>query len=59
MLKLAKNEGAELLLGGNIAQVGEEFNSGYYIEPTLMKGNNKMRIFQEEIFGPVVAVTTF
>ncbi|OUR63649.1 aldehyde dehydrogenase [Methylophaga sp. 42_25_T18] len=58
-VEIGKNEGAELLLGGNIAQVGAEFDSGYYIEPTLMKGSNDMRIFQEEIFGPVVSVTTF
>lgn len=58
-VEIGKNEGAELLIGGNVAQVGAEFDSGYYIEPTLMKGNNKMRIFQEEIFGPVVSVTTF
>ncbi len=58
-VEIGKNEGAELLLGGNIAQVGSEFDSGYYIEPTLMKGTNDMRIFQEEIFGPVVSVTTF
>jgi aldehyde dehydrogenase len=56
---IGKNEGAELLMGGNVAQVGAEYSQGYYIEPTLMKGNNKMRIFQEEIFGPVVSVTTF
>ncbi|MDC9724511.1 MAG: aldehyde dehydrogenase [Gammaproteobacteria bacterium] len=58
-VEIGKNEGAELLIGGNIAQVGPEFDSGYYIEPTLLKGSNNMRIFQEEIFGPVVAVTTF
>ena len=58
-VEIGKNEGAELLLGGNIAQVGAEFDSGYYIEPTFMKGTNDMRIFQEEIFGPVVSVTTF
>ena len=58
-VEIGKNEGAELLIGGNVAQVGAEFDSGYYIEPTIMKGNNKMRVFQEEIFGPVVAVTTF
>ncbi|MFW5450193.1 MAG: aldehyde dehydrogenase family protein [Methylophagaceae bacterium] len=56
---IGKNEGAELLLGGGIEQLGSEFDSGYYIEPTLMKGTNNMRIFQEEIFGPVVSVTTF
>ncbi|MDF1589456.1 MAG: aldehyde dehydrogenase [Gammaproteobacteria bacterium] len=58
-IEIGKNEGAELLMGGNIAQVGAEFDSGYYIEPTLLKGTNNMRIFQEEIFGPVVSVTTF
>lgn len=58
-MEIGKNEGAELLMGGGVQQLGAEFDSGYYIEPTLMKGNNKMRIFQEEIFGPVVSVTTF
>jgi len=58
-IDIGKKEGAELLIGGNIAQVGPEYDSGYYIEPTLMKGTNDMRIFQEEIFGPVVSVTTF
>lgn len=58
-IEIGKNEGAELLMGGNIAQVGAEFDNGYYIEPTLLKGTNNMRIFQEEIFGPVVSVTTF
>lgn len=56
---IAKQEGAELLLGGKVAQLPDSLNSGYYIEPTLFKGNNTMRIFQEEIFGPVVSVTTF
>jgi len=58
-MDIGKQEGAELLLGGNIAQVGDEFDKGFYIEPTLLKGTNSMRIFQEEIFGPVVSVTTF
>ena len=58
-IDIGKQEGAECLIGGNIAQVGAEFDSGYYIEPTLLKGTNNMRIFQEEIFGPVVSVTTF
>jgi aldehyde dehydrogenase len=58
-LKLGKEEGAELLCGGNVKQLDGEFGSGYYIEPTIFKGHNKMRIFQEEIFGPVVCVTTF
>jgi aldehyde dehydrogenase len=58
-IEVGKKEGAELLIGGNIAQVGAEFDEGFYIEPTIMKGTNDMRIFQEEIFGPVLAVTTF
>jgi aldehyde dehydrogenase len=58
-VEIGKQEGAQLLMGGGIEQLGAEFNSGFYIEPTLMKGHNKMRIFQEEIFGPVVSVTTF
>ncbi|MEH6359005.1 MAG: aldehyde dehydrogenase family protein [Pseudomonadales bacterium] len=58
-MDIGKKEGAELLLGGNIAQVGSELDKGFYIEPTLLKGTNSMRIFQEEIFGPVVSVTTF
>jgi len=56
---IGKKEGAEVLMGGEVEQLGAEFDSGYYIQPTLMKGHNKMRIFQEEIFGPVVSVTTF
>ena len=58
-IDIGAKEGAELILGGGIAQVGSEFGNGYYIEPTLLKGKNDMRIFQEEIFGPVVSVTTF
>ncbi len=58
-IKLGKEEGAEVLTGGDENQVGEGFEEGFYIKPTLFKGNNKMRIFQEEIFGPVLAVTTF
>lgn len=57
-LKLGKEEGAEVLTGGEANHVGG-FEEGYYIKPTLFKGHNKMRIFQEEIFGPVLAVTTF
>jgi aldehyde dehydrogenase len=52
-------EGAECLIGGKRAEVGHEFDEGYYFEPTVLKGHNKMRVFQEEIFGPVLAVTTF
>ena len=58
-IKLGQEEGAELLIGGNRTMLEGEHADGYYIEPTVFKGNNKMRIFQEEIFGPVVSVTTF
>ena len=58
-LKLGVEEGAELLTGGGINQLGPDLDGGYYIQPTIFKGHNKMRIFQEEIFGPVLAVTTF
>ena len=56
---IGRKEGAEVLTGGKAADLGGELSSGYYIEPTVLKGHNKMRIFQEEIFGPVVSVTTF
>lgn len=58
-IKLGKEEGAEVLTGGDVNEIGEGLEEGYYIKPTLFKGHNKMRIFQEEIFGPVLAVTTF
>ena len=58
-LELGKQEGAQCLIGGNRAQLGGDLADGYYIQPTVFKGHNKMRIFQEEIFGPVLAVTTF
>jgi aldehyde dehydrogenase len=58
-IELGKQEGAELLTGGDVNQLPEELGGGYYIQPTIFKGHNKMRIFQEEIFGPVLAVTTF
>ena len=58
-IKLGKEEGAECLVGGDANNVGEGFEEGYYIQPTVFKGHNKMRIFQEEIFGPVLAFTTF
>ncbi|MDO5653920.1 MAG: aldehyde dehydrogenase family protein [Brachymonas sp.] len=58
-LELGKEEGAEVLAGGDLAQLPGELAGGYYVQPTLFKGHNKMRIFQEEIFGPVLAVTTF
>jgi len=58
-LELGKQEGAQCLIGGNRSDLGGDLAGGYYIQPTLFKGHNKMRIFQEEIFGPVLAVTTF
>lgn len=58
-INLGKEEGAELLLGGEVNTFGNDLDEGYYIQPTIFKGHNKMRIFQEEIFGPVLAVTTF
>jgi aldehyde dehydrogenase len=58
-LKLGKEEGAQVLVGGERARLAGDLAEGYYIQPTLFKGHNKMRIFQEEIFGPVLAVTTF
>ena len=58
-LELGKQEGAECLIGGARAELEGDLAGGYYILPTLFKGHNKMRIFQEEIFGPVVSVTTF
>jgi aldehyde dehydrogenase len=56
---IGKAEGAEVLIGGKPATVEEQFAGGYFYEPTVLKGDNKMRVFQEEIFGPVLAVTTF
>ena len=56
---IGREEGAEVLMGGAIEQMDGEYSSGYYIQPTLIKGTNDMRVFQEEIFGPVVSVTTF
>ncbi len=58
-LDLGKQEGAECLIGGERNLQAGDLADGYYIQPTVFKGHNKMRIFQEEIFGPVVSVTTF
>ncbi|HEK0186477.1 TPA: aldehyde dehydrogenase family protein, partial [Pseudomonas aeruginosa] len=58
-LDIAQQEGAELLAGGSVEKLEGNLASGYYIQPTLFKGHNGMRVFQEEIFGPVVGVTTF
>ncbi|MBK3869376.1 aldehyde dehydrogenase family protein [Pseudomonas stutzeri] len=58
-LDIAKQEGAEVLTGGAAEKLEGSLASGYYIQPTLLKGTNQMRVFQEEIFGPVIGVTTF
>ena len=56
---IGRKEGAEILIGGEALKLDGDLAGGYYIKPTVFKGNNKMRIFQEEIFGPVVSVCTF
>ncbi|WP_190264386.1 MULTISPECIES: aldehyde dehydrogenase [Glutamicibacter] len=58
-MDIGKSEGAKVLLGGGRADLGGELSGGYYVQPTIFEGTNDMRIFQEEIFGPVVAVTKF
>ena len=58
-IDIGRGEGAKVLTGGNRSALGGELKAGYYVEPTILQGHNKMRVFQEEIFGPVVAVTTF
>lgn len=58
-IKIGKEEGAQVLIGGEQNHLSNELEKGFYIKPTIFKGNNKMRIFQEEIFGPVLSVTTF
>ncbi|MFU1930098.1 aldehyde dehydrogenase [Bordetella hinzii] len=58
-LDIGRQEGAQVLAGGERAQLAGGLAEGYYVQPTVFKGNNRMRVFQEEIFGPVVAVTTF
>ncbi len=58
-LTIGREEGAEVLVGGDAARFNGDIANGYYIQPTILKGHNKMRVFQEEIFGPVVSVTTF
>lgn len=58
-IEIGKQEGAKVLTGGERADLGGELSGGYYVTPTIFEGNNKMRIFQEEIFGPVVSVTKF
>ncbi len=56
---IGRAEGAEVLAGGQRAHMEGEFADGYFYQPTVLRGHNKMRVFQEEIFGPVLAVTTF
>src|SRR5690554_4486450 len=56
-IDIGKQEGAKVLLGGNRVDLGGDLTDGYYVAPTIFEGQNKMRVFQEEIFGPVVAVT--
>jgi aldehyde dehydrogenase len=58
-IQIGHEEGAEVLIGGERNALGGELSNGYYMKPTVFRGHNRMRIFQEEIFGPVVAVTTF
>jgi aldehyde dehydrogenase len=58
-IEIGKGEGAKVITGGERAELGGDLSGGYYMQPTIFSGHNKMRIFQEEIFGPVVAVTSF
>jgi aldehyde dehydrogenase len=58
-IKIGKDEGARVLTGGERKILDGELTDGYYVTPTVLEGNNKMRVFQEEIFGPVVSVTRF
>lgn len=58
-LEIGRNEGAKVLLGGQANSLPGSQSQGYYVTPTILSGHNRMRVFQEEIFGPVVAVTTF
>jgi len=58
-LQIGKDEGAVVLSGGDAESLDGPLGTGFYIQPTILKGNNSMRVFQEEIFGPVISVTTF
>ncbi|MCB9425376.1 MAG: aldehyde dehydrogenase family protein, partial [Actinobacteria bacterium] len=58
-IQIGKDEGARLVCGGERADLGGDLSEGYYVTPTIFEGKNSMRIFQEEIFGPVVSVTSF
>lgn len=57
-IDIGKQEGAELLIGGEVQSV-DQLQQGFYVKPTMFKGRNDMRVFQEEIFGPVISITTF
>ena len=58
-MQIGRDEGAEVLIGGARPQLGDALDDGCFYEPTVLQGDNSMRVFQEEIFGPVLAVTTF
>jgi aldehyde dehydrogenase len=58
-MDVARQDGAQFLMGGDKATVGSDIAGGYYVQPTLLKGTNDMRVFQEEIFGPTLGITTF
>ena len=58
-IEIGKGEGAKIITGGERAELGGDLSGGYYVQPTILAGNNKMRVFQEEIFGPVVSVASF
>ncbi|MUL48525.1 aldehyde dehydrogenase family protein [Mycobacterium sp. CBMA293] len=58
-IEIGKSEGAQLITGGERAELGGDLSGGYYVTPTVFSGHNGMRIFQEEIFGPVLSVTSF
>ena len=58
-VEIGKGEGAKIITGGERSELGGDLSGGFYMQPTIFSGNNKMRVFQEEIFGPVVAVTPF
>jgi aldehyde dehydrogenase len=58
-MDIARQDGAQFLMGGDKATVGSDIAGGYYVQPTLLQGTNDMRVFQEEIFGPTLGVTTF
>jgi aldehyde dehydrogenase len=58
-MKIGTDEGAKILTGGTQAKLGTDLDTGYYMTPTVFEGSNNMRVFQEEIFGPVLSVTKF